>query len=569
VTRVLAASLLLVAAVLHLWTTGAVAAPSLTGPVLVTPPADFTRGTTAAKVVRIDVPTTEDAVLRVSLASPFVAGSTATCATDIPGVACSYNGLTGDITVANDGLAPPERGLNVRLDLDVTVGPGVNLFSMEGTPEMSAPATLSVTVSPRPGTTGAPRTSATGTVIMAGPSPAGESVLALVSSVTSAPGGSGGRDATFTAAMNRSGNVAQVTAATVTLVPDVASGTTITPPSSKTVNFAAGDTDKTTTFTVNAPAGVNPSLATYHVKVEYAPMASSSATDTETGLVRALPPGQADLSVVVAAPASVTLSPREADVAVTYTLSNLGPDLSDPITLVAEPPASLKNDGSAVKVTDSGGGVCAVGVSPGTRAVTCTFAPIAVGTATKVVKITWTIEGTGSALRATAASTAPTTVDPVAANNSATATVAVGSPRAVIVSTVAVFKNTPAVVVDLRGTPDRVLTVTQPANGKAVIGDGGQTVTYAPNTNYLGEDSFSFTSSGTSDGLVKLQVVERPQQTIRAAGVSNGGSALPATGGAPFGLTLAGMTAILLGSMIAALAIRRRAGCYIPLHIRK
>jgi VCBS repeat-containing protein len=85
---------------------------------------------------------------------------------------------------------------------------------------------------------------------------------------------------------------------------------------------------------------------------------------------------------------------------------------------------------------------------------------------------------------------------PVAVNDSATVTEDSGA------SAVDVLAND----TDVDGGPKSIQSITQPANGSAVITGGGTGVNYTPDANLCGPDSFTYTLNGGSTATVSMTV---------------------------------------------------------------
>ncbi|WP_327006182.1 cadherin-like domain-containing protein [Dactylosporangium sp. NBC_01737] len=119
-------------------------------------------------------------------------------------------------------------------------------------------------------------------------------------------------------------------------------------------------------------------------------------------------------------------------------------------------------------------------------------------------------------------------------------------------------------VTDPDGDPLKVVGVTQPANGSAVLNADG-TVTYTPDRGFAGADSFAYTvTDGTTAvaGTVELMVgsVDLPAD-------------LPITGGAVAPYALAGLLMLLAGALLRVTPSGHRPGrsptritCFSPDH---
>jgi hypothetical protein len=194
--------------------------------------------------------------------------------------------------------------------------------------------------------------------------------------------------------------------------------------------------------TATKTAGANNDITTGPPSGAFQPPAGGTAA-TVTGTTtfdNEIRP-DADVTVDVTGPASVTLDPDDADIDAVYVVSNAGPDPSAGTTLVANPPTSLKPPTSgSVNVTDDGGGTCVV-ANP-SRIVTCTFGTLAAGASTPQVKITWTITGGGGRSLLATASTTTNETPPADANNSDTLPVGVNDPNSNISSTATPNKST-------------------------------------------------------------------------------------------------------------------------------
>ena len=104
--------------------------------------------------------------------------------------------------------------------------------------------------------------------------------------------------------------------------------------------------------------------------------------------------------------------------------------------------------------------------------------------------------------------------------NSATATVSISvanQPPTANADTATVAKNSTANIIDVlandtdpEGNTLTVTAVSTPTNGTAAVGTGGANVTYTPNTNFAGTDSFTYTISdghgNTATGTVAVTV---------------------------------------------------------------
>lgn len=155
------------------------------------------------------------------------------------------------------------------------------------------------------------------------------------------------------------------------------------------------------------------------------------------------------------------------------------------------------------------------------------------------------------------------------------------TPPQVIEGVRTVLKNTATVVVDTRlavqdangdtivitSTPDRT------KHGKVTIGDNRRTITYTPDTDFLGADELVYNVSdnrGDAAAAATLQLNVIEQSTVLAAAAGDGGGGaggggggapagrLAATGGDPLALTVAAGSALALGLALVQAGRRRR-----------
>jgi uncharacterized protein YhjY with autotransporter beta-barrel domain len=238
-----------------------------------------------------------------------------------------------------------------------------------------------------------------------------------------------------------------------------------------------------------------------------------------------------------------------------YTLTIAAPTISLPATALAN--GTLGAPYSAAITPASGG------TAPYAYAVTAGALPGGLTLNASNGAITGTPSALGTFNFSITATDSSTGTGPYTATQSYAITVVDVAPVA-NPSSLTVAYNAPATNVPLNitgGAPTSVAIVTPPANGTAIA--TGTSITYQPNANYAGPDSFTYTatnSGGTSAPATVSITVQDPVITITAAGGFSATIAAPYTqtftfnGGAqpwsgyqvtnlPAGLSITGTTA--------------------------
>lgn len=328
----------------------------------------------------VTIPTSERATFRLAGSGADLTFSLpGSCTTD-SGVFCTISGDT--VVIGVDADANLEEPLNAIVRVSVSSPASVALTSTEGTSTMAKAASFTMIATGIEPTTGGTQTSEEAhTDIVAG---VGDAVIDLV---TLAPAGepavNRGETSTivYTAALTRSGNLAQSTIVTVGLDAVDAAGTTLATASTQVRTFAPDQSRIDVSYTVNVPPSATPGRATYQFTATYDPTGTDGApSDTETGdltrFVVAAPNPTVTLSLSGSPTTGATVARGDA---VTYTLTatNTAVEGASDATAVE---ATIPMNGDLVigVPTASQGSVTVTGASP-TQTVTVAIGTLAAG----------------------------------------------------------------------------------------------------------------------------------------------------------------------------------------------
>ena len=259
------------------------AAPSISGTPTVTAPDPLVRGG-APQSGTIVLQATEGATFDLDIAAPDLVAAFQFCTADAITVICVV-APDGVVTVGHNLDPTPDQAVTVTISFSLSAPITLGLASVEGVDGVSAVRTVQVTATPTDGTGGVIAINTDTTTIVGNPTTEAE-VRLVTSTVPAAPASvSVGSTIVYRASLTRSGNVAQLTNASVTLVPDAASGTVVAGTNPQTASFAIGETTKQLDFAVSVPTGTAaPATASYHFAVTWDPIGIDGApSDTETG----------------------------------------------------------------------------------------------------------------------------------------------------------------------------------------------------------------------------------------------------------------------------------------------
>jgi len=299
------------------------ATPSVTSLEL-TAPAELPRSSTSS--VSVTVQTTEAAQFTLSVSAADVATSFGLVCTVLD--PCTFNPATGVVTVHSDADGIPEEPMTLTLGGVRLTPSAIPLVSSEGQSPPASPRVVTAQAIPTGGTIGAGNDTAT-TAIVSNPDSDTEIQLTTTGPAAgrSAPRGAGS-SVIYTATLTKVGRLSFYTDVQVSLVPDIAMGTSPGPSQMVTFDgFPAEETTKMVSIPVSVPAGATLGSASYHFVVEYdGPVLDTIDTiDTETGTTRGftvVPGADLDLSTTTPSQTVFTDQPAHVDV----TLLNNGPD---------------------------------------------------------------------------------------------------------------------------------------------------------------------------------------------------------------------------------------------------
>jgi uncharacterized repeat protein (TIGR01451 family) len=215
-----------------------------------------------------------------------------------------------------------------------------------------------------------------------------------------------------------------------------------------------------------------------------------------------------DLTITKTGPANAAPGTT---ISYTITLSNVGDADAVNAAFTDALPGNAAGDMMYASITAPDGWLCTAPDPGENGTVACSMDPLGPG-----AQATFTLRATvpdTATLGATYTNTATATTDSTESdttNNDSSVTTTVTAAPTAAGDTATVTEDSGANTIDVlandTGSSKQVVAVTQPTNGIALITNDGANVSYTPDQDYCGSDSFDYTLNGGSTATVSITV---------------------------------------------------------------